>query len=121
MLAWPGLFRLAGPFEAAVLAAGVFLHARLVLPGHTRALAMSVATAYGVGAAVLVALNVQREQPWVGPLYMHVLPPAHWRVDRPQSPQAFVEKARGLKAGLDARARAEPDEADTPVLDDATE
>jgi hypothetical protein len=70
---------------------------------------------------VLVALNHQREQPWIGPLYMHVLPQPHWRVARPQAPEAFVEKARGLRATLDARARAEPDESSTPVVDGATE
>jgi hypothetical protein len=116
-LAWPGLFRLAGPVEAAVLALGLFLHARLVLPAHSRALALSVSAAFVVGSAVLMALNHQREQPWVGPLYMHVLPQAHWRVARPQTPERFVEGARTLRETLDARARAEPDEADTPVLD----
>ena len=120
-LAWPGLFRLAGPYEAAVLACGIFLHARLVLASHARTLAVSVVAAYAVGAAVLVALNHQREQPWVGPLYMHVLPLPHWRVARPQAPEAFVERARSLKATLDARARAEPDEADTPVIDSEPE
>jgi hypothetical protein len=116
-LALPGLFRLAGPYEAAALAVGVFLHARLVLASQARALAVSILAAYGIGAAVLVALNHQREQPWVGPLYMHALPLAHWRVARPEAPDAFTARARDLKATLDARARAEPDEADTPVID----
>jgi hypothetical protein len=116
-LAWPGLFRLAGPYEAATLALGIYLHARLVLTSHQRVLALSLGAAYGVGAAVLVALNHQREQPWIGPLYMHVLPQPHWRVARPQTPDAFVEKARSLRATLEARARSEPHEADTPVVD----
>jgi hypothetical protein len=120
-LAWPGLFRLAGPLEAAVLAAGLFLHARRVLPSRSRVLAGAVGAAFIAGGAVLVALNHQREQPWIGPLYMYVLPQPHWRVARPQAPEAFVDRARGLRATLDARARAEPDEGSTPAIDHGVE
>jgi hypothetical protein len=112
-LAWPWLFAWSGPLL--MIGAAVWLHAhgRLVLPQHGRALGVGLGAALAVGAAVSMTSRQQAEQPLVGPLYMNVLPQPGWRLARPVEPERFVESANGLRAKLDERARAEPDE-DTP-------
>ena len=67
-------------------------------------------------AAGLVVDGDHGEERLVGPLYMYVLPHPTLRIARPQTPEAFVEHARDMRAGLDARARsgADEEEPDSP-------
>lgn len=106
-LGWPLLFRWVGVVQIALAAGWLFRHARLVLPGQARVLGLSFVAAFGVGVGVMMVLNQQRGEHLVGPLYMHQLPQPHWRLARPQTPHAFVERALALKPALDARAATE--------------
>jgi hypothetical protein len=109
-LALPQLFRWVGVVELLLAAVWLWGHARLVLPAHPRGLAISFGAAAIGGLAVMMVLNLQREERLAGPLYMHQLPYAGIRWARPEPPQAFVEHARGLKETLDRRARKDADE-----------
>jgi len=115
-LGTPLLFRIVGAVELAILALGLFGHARLVLPTHSRGLGWSFGAAFVVGIGVMMVMNQQREERLVGPLYMNLLPPhPALRLARPQAPEVFVERAKILREKLDARARAEPDEDEPPT------
>jgi hypothetical protein len=101
----PLLARAAGLGEAAAATMWVFLHARMVLPSYTRALAISFATLFVAGTGLVMVLNQQREQPLIGPLYMATLPYPSFRWPRPQTPEHYVDSLTKLRATLDARAR----------------
>ena len=109
-LVLPQLFRWVGVVELVLAAVWLWGHARLVLPAHPRGLAISFGAAAVGGLAVMMALNLQREERLVGPLYMHQLPYAGIRWARPQAPPQFVEQARGMKDTLDRRARKDADD-----------
>lgn len=110
----PLLFAAVGLVELAIVAFGVFGHARLVLPTHARGLGWSFGAAFVVGIGVMMVMSQQREERLFGPLYMHVLPHPVLRLARAQTPELFVERAKAWRDKLDARARAEPDE-DEPL------
>lgn len=109
-LALPQLFRWVGVVELLLAAVWLWGHARLVLPAHPRGLAVSFGAAAFGGLAVMMVLNLQREERLVGPLYMHQLPYAGIRWARPEAPARFVERSRALKETLDRRARKDADD-----------
>ncbi|MEF7614928.1 FHA domain-containing protein [Aquincola sp. MAHUQ-54] len=111
-LAWPGLFRWIDPLMAVGAVAWLVCHAALVLPQRRRTLTAMAAGMLAAAGAVGMTLRHQNEAPWVGPLYMSVLPQPGWRLARPVESSAFVESTGSLRATLDARAHDEPDEPD---------
>lgn len=114
----PLLFAAVGLVELAIVALGLFGHARLVLPTHARGLAWSFGAAFVVGIGVMMVMSQQREERLFGPLYMHVLPHPVLRLARPQTPEVFVERTKAWHDKLDTRARADADE-EEPLAADA--
>ena len=98
---WPGFSRLIMGAGAAIAVATLWGHASLVLPQQRRPLGYAAATAYVVGAAILLALNLQRNERWFGQLYSHALPPPALMWRTPTSREAFVKRAERLRPALE--------------------
>lgn len=101
---WPGFSRLATGATAAIGALALWAHARIVVPQHQRALGLVAAAGYVVGAAILLALNQQRQERWFGELYAHTLPPPALMWHKPTAPEAFVKRIERLRPALEKSA-----------------
>ncbi|MBI5716098.1 MAG: FHA domain-containing protein [Burkholderiales bacterium] len=98
---WPGFARLVTGATAAIGVVTLWAHARLVLPQQRRALAYAATAAYVAGAAILLALNQQRQERWFAELYAHTLPPPSLMWQRAVPRDAFVLRAERLRPVLD--------------------
>lgn len=98
---WPGFGRLVTGGTAAIGVVTLWAHARLVLPQQRRALAYAATAAYVAGAAILLALNQQRQERWFAELYAHMLPPPSLLWQTPTPREAFVKRAERLRPVLD--------------------
>jgi hypothetical protein len=102
---WSGPSRIAAGAAAACAVWMLLAHARLVLPHARRALAVAAGAAFAVGAAVVLALNQQRQERWFAELYVDELPPPALLWVAPASRDAFVAGATALRGRLEAQVR----------------
>jgi hypothetical protein len=107
---WVLLSRLSPAAEFTVLAATVWAHLAVVLPGRRRALGWVVGAALVAGLAVAAAFQVQRTGRLFGELYLTVLPPPSLRLAPAVPPSRFLDEARALQEPLDQAAREDADE-----------
>lgn len=99
------LSRVASGAVAACAVALLLAHARLVAPLYRRALRIVGWSGFGVGVAVLLALNQQHQDRWFSELYVSTLPPPALLWVKPVTREAFVRDAAALRAPLDAAVR----------------
>jgi hypothetical protein len=107
---WAGPSRIAGGAATACAVAMLAAHGRLVLPHLKRAVALVALAAYGVGAAILLTLNHQRNERWFAELYVSVLPPPGLLWVEPLPRAEFLRRAGALRAELDRQVREARDE-----------
>jgi len=98
---WPGFARVVTGATAAIGVVTLWAHARLVLPQQRRPLAWASAAAYLAGAAILLALNQQRQERWFAELYSAMLPPPVLMWQTPTPAEAFVQRAERLRPALE--------------------
>lgn len=107
---WVLLGRLGGAAEAAVLAATVWAHLAVVLPGRRRLLGWAVGAALVSGLAVAAAFQYQRTGRLFGELYLTTLPPPSMRLAPAIPPAQFLDEARALQGALEQAAREDGEE-----------
>ena len=98
---WVGFVRASTAGAAAVGMYTLWAQARLVLPQQRRALGLAAVAAYVAGAAILVSLNVQRQERWFAELYVSTLPPPALNWKPAVARDAFVKRAERLRPALD--------------------
>jgi len=99
---WGGFARVLTGAAAAIGVAMLLAHARLVLPQQARALTAAAVAAYVAGAAILLGLNLQRNERWFAELYVHLLPPPSLMMwQKPTPREAFVKRAERLRPALE--------------------
>jgi len=98
---WPGFARVVTGATAAIGVVTLWAHARLVLPQQRRPLAWASTAAYLAGAAILLALNQQRQERWFAELYSAMLPPPVLMWQTPTPAEAFVQRAERLRPALE--------------------
>jgi hypothetical protein len=110
-LSWAFLSRITGFVGGVVLCAMVWQHLSLILPSHTRALAMAMGTVFVAGSLVLSAYSYQADDRVFSELYVSTLAPPALRLAPGVTTERFIDESRRLKAVLDAHA-GDDDEAD---------
>jgi hypothetical protein len=96
-----GFVRASTAAAAAIGMLTLWAQASLVLPQQRRALGLAATAAYVAGAAILVSLNVQRNERWFAELYVSALPPPSLDWKAPSARAAFVKRAERLRPALE--------------------
>lgn len=104
-LSWEWLGRITPVTCAAVGAATLYRHARLVLPLPRWIVGGAIAAVLVLGGLILGTLNRQRTDRWFGPAYLATLAPPGFRLAPGVPPRQFVDEMAGLRQRVDGLAQ----------------